>query len=156
VKNKYKIEDNTLIVYNKKDNREMLFDAEDFDLIKDYTWRIHSTGYVVANSLKRHGKQKTIRSHNLVMNYNLIDHISLNKLDNRKINLRKATSTINNQNRKAKGYTWNNTVKMWHSSITANKKKIYLGVYKTEAEAREAYLEAKKKYHPSAPQHLFV
>ena len=35
--------------------------------------------------------------------------------------------------------------------IAANGKQIYLGVYPTEAEAHEAYLEAKVRLHPTTP-----
>ena len=159
MKNKYKIEGNTLIVYNRADNREMLFDTEDFDLIKDYTWRLDMDGYI-RTQIVIGSKHKVIKAHRLIMGFPeslLIDHINHNTLDNRKENLRIVTNKINQHNQKSsKGYSWNKQVKKWKAGIRVNNKLLFLGYFETEAEAREAYLEAKKKYHPSAPQHLFV
>ena len=84
----------------------------------------------------------------------LIDHYNGNTLDNRKSNLRIANSNINNQNRlDAKGYY--KVKNKWKAQIAVDKKKIYLGRYNTEAEARTAYLKAKAIYHPTAPLHLY-
>lgn len=80
---------------------------------------------------------------------NEIDHINRDRLDNRLINLRDATRTINNQNTNARGYSWHKQNKMWRSRITVNRKVIYLGCFHTEEEARNAYITAKKIYHKS-------
>ena len=82
-----------------------------------------------------------------------IDHINGIKNDNCIKNLRSVTHQQNSFNRtkikglNIKGYTWNKTVNKWHSSIQLNRKKIYLGLFNTEEEARKAYLAAKEKYH---------
>jgi len=79
---------------------------------------------------------------------NQIDHINGNPSDNRINNLRHVTNQENHFNEtKAKGYHWDNKRKKWKSEITLNKKNIYLGRFNTEIEARNAYLEAKLKYH---------
>jgi len=163
MKNKYVIDGDTLIIYNRKDNREMLFDADDFDKVNQYTWHIvkdiTTTDYVNTNIRNLNKKYKSLRAHRLLMNEPinmLVDHINGNGLDNRKSNLRIADDTINNHNNtKAKGYCWHKKNKIYTAYITANKKKIYLGSYNTEAEARAAYLKAKQKYHPTAPIHLY-
>lgn len=46
--------------------------------------------------------------------------------------------------KKAKGYSWAKRVKKWRACIRANGKNKHLGYYKTESEARAAYLQAKK------------
>jgi hypothetical protein len=76
-----------------------------------------------------------------------IDHINGIKDDNRLCNLRSVTRSQNSFNRDIKGYNWNNNANKWHSRIKINKGQIHLGYFNTEEEARQAYLEAKEKYH---------
>jgi len=80
--------------------------------------------------------------------HNCIDHINGDKIYNHIDNLRITTPQGNNQNRKGvKGYNWSKRDKKWNAKITLNNKKIYLGLYNTEEDARQAYLTAKLKYH---------
>ena len=152
--NKYKIDNDVLIVYTRKDNREMICDVEDYDIISKHTWYL-GDGYVMTAIKDATGKQKMLYLHRLLMNPPdgmAIDHINGIKHDNRKANLRIVTSQVNNHNRQsAKGYSWNKKAGKYSAQITLNKKKIYLGLYNTAAEARIAYLDAKKLYHPTAP-----
>lgn len=77
-----------------------------------------------------------------------IDHINGVRHDNRLANLRIVTAQENSWNRtKAKGYYWYKRNNKWRSYIYLNSKKIELGYYNTEAEARAAYLAAKKVHH---------
>ena len=78
---------------------------------------------------------------------NFIDHINNNSLDNRIENLRILTHQQNQFNTKAKGYSWCNRDKIWKAEIKLDYVKIYLGSFKEEADAKNAYLEAKEKYH---------
>ena len=162
MKNKYKIVGDTLIVYNRKDNREMLFDAEDFDLINTHTWciaKFDNRDYAITGITTAKGNYKTLLSHRMLMNEPidmLVDHINTDGLDNRKSNLRIATDQVNQHNRKSNGYSWAKHAKKYKVRIKLNNKSIHVGYYNTEDEARAAYLEAKKKYHPTAPHHLFV
>ncbi len=48
--------------------------------------------------------------------------------------------------RNVKGYCLNNRGK-YKTQITVDNKAIYLGSYDTEEEARQAYIDAKLKYH---------
>jgi hypothetical protein len=74
-----------------------------------------------------------------------IDHINRDKLDNSIENLRVVTHQENQFNRDFKGYGFYRG--KWRARIGIDGKRISLGYYDTEEEAREAYLEAKKKYH---------
>ena len=79
---------------------------------------------------------------------NSIDHINGNRLDNRVENLRIVSHQQNMCNQtKAKGYSWHKNEKKWQAKITVNGKNIYLGYFKTETEARQAYLVAKLIHH---------
>ncbi len=78
---------------------------------------------------------------------NLIDHINNNSLDNRIENLRILTAQENQFNSRAKGYTWDKNTNKWCAGIMVNRKRIYLGQFTEEADARNAYLEAKEKLH---------
>lgn len=75
-----------------------------------------------------------------------IDHENRIRSDDRFTNLRPSTNAQNMQNRDFKGYYKHG--EKWHAQIQINKKNIYLGLYKTEEEARAVYLRAKLEHHP--------
>lgn len=76
-----------------------------------------------------------------------IDHINHIKNDNRVENLRIVTSYENklNTTRIIKGY--NKFRDKFEAKINVNGNRIRLGLFETEEEARQAYLDAKQKYH---------
>jgi hypothetical protein len=79
-----------------------------------------------------------------------IDHINRIKDDNRIENLREVTEQENMFNSESKGYTYGNckwSKNKFKSYIKVDYKQIHLGYFNTEQEARQAYLEAKEKYH---------
>jgi len=85
-----------------------------------------------------------------------IDHINGNRSDNRIENLREATSSQNNHNRKriktskypAKGIYQHSRYKdRFCVEIYNQGKRIHLGIFKTLEEAVNASTEARKKYH---------
>ena len=79
---------------------------------------------------------------------NCIDHKNHTRDDNSNDNLRVVTNQQNQFNRSnVKGYHWDNATKKWKSQITIDGKHKYLGRFKTEEEALEAYLKAKAIYH---------
>jgi len=85
-----------------------------------------------------------------------VDHINGDKLDNRWVNLREVTSSVNKQNaRKARvnnktgllGVCYKPKRNKYHAQIVVNRRHYHLGYYDTAEEAHEAYLEAKRKMH---------
>lgn len=76
-----------------------------------------------------------------------IDHIDMNKTNNYWLNLRIVTHQQNLFNSKAKGYSYHKHKRKFEAKIGLNGKDIYLGAFEKEEDARDAYLEAKKKYH---------
>ncbi len=81
------------------------------------------------------------------VDFDRLDHFNRIKNDNRISNLRILTNQQNLFNTNAKGYCWDKNAKKWRSQIKLNGKQIHLGLFKTEEEARQSYLEAKKIHH---------
>lgn len=75
-----------------------------------------------------------------------VDHINRVTGDNRWSNLRHATRSQNNINRKCKGYYWSSGIRKYCALIQVNGNKIHLGYHESEAEARKAYIDASLKY----------
>lgn len=86
-----------------------------------------------------------------------IDHINGNHSDNRLENLRDVTCSINNENKRAArsdnlstgilGVSWCDYHKKYKAHIRIDGKLRHLKYCKTAEEAREVYLEAKRKFH---------
>ena len=103
------------------------------------------------------GKQKFYKVHRIVAfaylgldieNVKLfVDHIDRNILNNNVSNLRIVTNQQNQFNRNAKGYSWFKRDQKWRAEIKLNGKKIFLGSFEIEEEARQAYLNAKLIHH---------
>jgi len=117
-------------------------------------------GYVTCG-ITIDGKARKFRKHRLVKlahdptfdifdvsPSNFIDHENHTRDDNSNDNLRVVTAQQNNFNRSnVKGYSWDKKRKMWKAEIMLDGKHKYLGRFKTEEEARAAYLKAKAIYH---------
>jgi hypothetical protein len=87
----------------------------------------------------------------------ILDHIDGNPLNNALENLRIVTIQENAHNQiRCKGYCYNKTHKKYQVQIKLNHIIYYLGYFNTRWEARQAYIEAIPKYHPTAPIHLFT
>lgn len=79
-----------------------------------------------------------------------IDHIDMDRANNRLSNLRLATPSQNGANRGRqknnssglKGVAWNKGAKRWRAQIKANGKRRHLGYFDTAEEAHAAYQEA--------------
>lgn len=135
---------------------QFYFDKEDYELIKNYTWSINDSGYVVSNPLG-----KWIRMHILIMNRidandeKDIDHINHNQKDNRKENLRiiehfqniTYCKTYLNNTSGRKGVYWDKSKNRWVVYITYNKKTHFIGRYENFEDAVKAREEAEQKIH---------
>jgi hypothetical protein len=77
-----------------------------------------------------------------------IDHINGVRNDNRICNLRSVTRQQNQWNRNdIKGYWFRKDRQKYRAHITFNGKTKFIGHFDTEQEAKQAYLNAKEKYH---------
>lgn len=148
--NKYDLSGEYGIGYDSN-NKEFYFDLEDYDLIKNYTWRINSNGYVEA--------WKGNLMHRKILNPSkdkVVDHIGgkNTRNDNRKSNLRITTYSKNamnhNINKKntsgVTGVHYDKTDKVWVAKICVNKKTIQLGCYKKFEDAVAARKQAEDIY----------
>jgi len=117
------------IGYTSNTNEPFYFDLEDYDLIKNICWRIDYYGYIVGWL-----KNKLLKLHNLVMGNTSIDHVYLDKKDNRKENLREVTNQQNSFNRKGhgkmskfglKGISWDKRSKKWLCQIRKGEDEVH-------------------------------
>lgn len=84
-----------------------------------------------------------------------IDHIDMDRANNSAFNLRLASVTQNNRNRRAqsnntsghKGVTFHKGTGKYHAKICANKKRISLGYFNSAEQAALAYQQAAKEHH---------
>jgi hypothetical protein len=117
----------------------------------------HHSGYIVISI-----KNKQYQAHRLAWIYIYgdiikpeIDHINLNKSDNRIINLREANRSENQLNKVAskhsktqiKGVSWHKTNLKWRVQCSINKKQTDIGYFDDLEFAELVAIEARNKYH---------
>ncbi len=133
-----------------------IVDRAKYEELNNKKWYVQKGDGLYA--IHRH-KGKTIWMHRMLMNApreKKVDHRNNDGLDNRKENLRLATNSENNKNRrkmkgkftsKYKGAFWDKRRKCWVARIYVNGKLIHIGSFKNEIEAAKAYDAAARKYH---------
>ena len=151
--NQYDLSGEYGIGFASNNNQEFYFDLEDYDKIKDYTWFMDDKQYI-----KAHANGKTVFLHRIILNVtdsNIdVDHIKHVNYDNRKGELRIATSSQNQQNKwlqtnNTSGYpglVWKKDKDVWEAYITSNKKRIYLGRSQNKEHVIRLRKEAEEKY----------
>lgn len=134
-------------------------DDIDYEFLIKWKWYFHC--YAVRNSHKSDGFDKLIKifMHREILirklghsDFQETDHKNHNKLDNRRGNLRPASRSQNQGNRKIqqgvskfKGVHWYKDRKKWQAQIKFEGKRKHLGYFTDEIEAVEAYNRAAKK-----------
>ena len=163
--NQYDLSGEYGIGWTSNTNKEFYFDLEDYDKIKDYCWyeNINKNGYCTLRSTNNETGKYIIMA--WLIKGKRYDHKDHNPLNNRKCNLRPATSQENNRNKgKSKNNTsdvagvyWDNQKNKWKATIWINYKNKYLGRYLDKDDAIRARLKAEAKYYGEfAPQqHLY-
>lgn len=137
--------------------RVAIVDAEDYDSVKDFRWHYNpKTGYVYRYGLnEKTGKRGSIYLHRQIMKFpdNLVDHRNGMKVDCRRSNLREATPSQNQYNKrkqkakaasKFKGVTKGKY--SWVARICYQNKNHCIGSFKTEEEAAIAYNSKAKEF----------
>jgi hypothetical protein len=138
-----------------------IVDPEDFDELNKFSWYAMSGthSFYAYRSVTILGRKKAIAMHHQIMPPPasfVIDHDNHEGLDNRKSNLRLATISQNNCNRrrrpdagrsKYRGIDFDKRLKKWRARIRFNNKRILLGYFDNEIDAAKAYDEAARKLH---------
>ena len=114
--------------------RAALVDDRDYANLMQWQWRYSSNGYGVRTEVIN-GKREYIWMHRAIMNplpHEIVDHISGNRLDNRRCNLRIVNKNQNQWNRRKnrngsctyKGVCWHE--KGWYARIRYQGRRIHL------------------------------
>ena len=156
MRNKYRFIDNgNLCEIFFRDGSSFIIDADDFEIVSDYTWHNGKRGYPTYNTSRKIGR-KIRPLHILLVGKNEgmdVDHINGNKMDNRRCNLRICTHQQNTFNQKLRstntsgyrGVSKRKTGK-YEAYIHCDGKKHNLGLYSSAEEAYEARKKAEIKY----------
>lgn len=136
-------------------NKFAIIDIQDYDLIKDHTWRYLKTGYAAAHL----GDKSEITLHRMLLGLNeneviKVDHKNRNRLDNRRCNLRKCNDFQNswnsglrsNNTSGVKGVSFYKRINKWVAYITVHKKYIHLGHFDNIEDAARIRKEAEVRY----------
>lgn len=128
-----------------------LVDAADYDRVTAAgPWHAHPgqrTTYAQHNVRRAEGGWTSESMHAFLTDFPLVDHVNGNGLDNRRANLRPATSGGNAANRPVrrdsrsgfKGVFPNPIGRPWRAQICVNGHKRHLGLYDTAEDAARAY-----------------
>lgn len=131
----------------------VLYDLEDADVVESHSWYIKpkvtpGLFYACTELPKLNGQRgKKVLMHVLLSGHPGVDHINRNGLDNRRSNLRPATSSQNAANRppqrggssQYKGVGWNKAAGKWKSKIRVDYRYIHIGYFDDELSAAKAY-----------------
>lgn len=127
----------------------MKIDYEDWKELSKFKWHL-SCGYARRSPLASLGEKRGTGYflHRIICPTELtVDHINMDKLDNRRCNLRACSLSNNMANTKRnnrstsgyKGVSKRKGRKTWQASIIKDYKDYYLGEFKSPEEAFEAY-----------------
>ncbi len=141
-------------------NLVTLVDDCDYDFLNQWRWLASrsrkSDNYYAIRTVYNGKKKINTKMHRVILDAkdgDVVDHINMNCLDNRRCNLRLCTYSQNAKNRRKqinnksgiKGVHLHQN--KWLAQIKNNGKKIYLGIFDEKLDAHNAYVEACKKYH---------
>lgn len=134
-----------------------LVDDNMYEKLSQHKWHTHRPKkhlyYALRNAPTINGKRGTIRMHHIVIGFPpeglMTDHRDGNGLNNQQENLRFVTSRQNSQNRptviktsRYVGVYWHKQGQKWAVYIRKNGAKKYIGLFKSELQAFQAYQQA--------------
>ena len=134
-------------------NKITVVSDEDYEFLIQWKWfadKHKHTYYAARNFVNEKGQRRILRMHRVILgakSTEAVDHKNGDGLDNRRENIRLATSQLNQANRGIngnktshfKGVYFCKNVSKWRAKITVNKKTIDLGVHNREEDAANAY-----------------
>ncbi len=131
-----------------------ILDDGDFDHLCRWRWKLHPQGYACRTSWDAHNRKwMCVLMHRVIAATPKdlqTDHINRNRLDNRRVNLRNVSGSVNTRNqgispRNTSGYrgvTWDKARGKWQAKTKHLGRSIMLGRFDTvedAAVAREAF-----------------
>lgn len=136
--------DTKFIEITKRDKSKVTVEVDSTLNIPSSVWI--SCGYP---KVKIHSEDVMLHSYvyGAVKDGYFIDHIDRDVMNSKRNNLREISRIQNNQNRSAKGYTFDKESEQYQARIMTNGVSKSLGYFETPEEARIAYLQAKLEYH---------
>jgi HNH endonuclease len=136
-----------------------LVDDVDYPAVSQFKWhaqRAPNTFYALRKLPKVGGKSRRISLHRFLLGgVRRIDHRDGDGLNNRRENLRPATTSQNAWGRcrkragassKYRGVCWETSLQRWRADIEIRGKKLNLGRFVYEVEAAKAYDTAARRY----------
>lgn len=151
--NEFYVKDDCIVLLDENKN-ECLIDKDSYSLVYTQYWKKNQSGYWIGWD---NATNKSLKIHRVIMSAkegDIIDHISGDRSDNRKSNLRFCTSKQNTWNSKppngtqspcpgVKRYCRNNTRYNWEVTYHSRLKGYHIGLFETFEEAVYArqYLE---------------
>lgn len=131
-----------------------LVDDEDFERVAQYKWTTYKAKrtrtFYAYRTINVHGRRTCLFLHRFLLDAPKglkVDHVNGNGLDNRRENLRFATTAENvrssarasNNTSGFKGVSWHKHDRKWEANITFNGKRRYLGSFTCPIEAAKVY-----------------
>lgn len=146
-----------MIIYNRDTTERcrVLLDLEDIPKVNNTVWSYATGGYI--RTTYKDTKISTC-IHRVILGITdpniLVDHINMNRLDNRKSNLRLANKAENSMNRVTpknntcgfRGVNFDKRRNKFRAYIKVDGKQIFLGYYLDFNGAKEARLKGEAKY----------
>jgi len=138
-----------------------LVDDVDYRQYGSMSWHLNNYGYVIHSQIIGRAplRVRSVSLHREILGLEhgdprQADHINRNPLDNRRANLRIATTKQNGENRPAvagassrfRGVTWDKRGRRWQASAAHR----YIGTFEDEIEAARAAEAYRAKYMPFA------
>jgi HNH endonuclease/AP2 domain len=139
-----------------------IVDPDDYEALSKFKWYAywdpHPQTYRARRNIRDlNGKRQTVLMHRQILNSPTgieVDHRDGDGLNNRRDNLRSATSSQNAQNQKAKSNNrsglkgiWKLPDGRWKAKVVCGGISHYLGIFFTPEDAHAAYIEAAKRLH---------
>jgi len=157
-------EEVTTIILKRRDGTQYkcYIDTEDLELVASigsWSYSGGANGYALSAVRRADAEHTTVRMHRVIMGHppdHIIDHINIKPLDNRKANLRLATTSENMQNRSGPcsnnklgelGVSWCTRDKVFIASVCIDGKQKNARFNSKEA-ATKAVKEARAKLQP--------
>lgn len=143
-----------------------LVDDEDFERLNAFKWQAYfdpkAKSFYAVRKSRVDGKRTTVRMHRVIVNAqpgDIVDHINMSTLDNRRENLRicsnaqncrnvgKATYVVREQTSGFKGVSWRSDRAKWRVRISVDGNDKTVGHFDDELTAALAYDAAALKLH---------